>query len=107
MYYLQLIKMFNSNGYTICKDLGSSPTYVQRSFSSVTRFLHSTIESQRVMCPKYLARGYQRLHVKQANKQTKKNMAPCEIFKNYKNYRIGRPFPPYITWWKCLSRLRH
>ena len=36
-----------SNGYAIYKDLGFSPTYDQWSFLTVTRFLHSTIESQR------------------------------------------------------------
>ena len=35
------------NGHAICKDLGSSPTYDQWSFSLVTRFLHSRIEFQR------------------------------------------------------------
>ena len=36
-----------SNGHAICKNLGSSPTNGQWSFSPVTRFLHSTIEPQR------------------------------------------------------------
>ena len=42
-----MVKRAFSNGYAIGKDLGSSPTYEQWSFSSVVRFLHSTIESQR------------------------------------------------------------
>ena len=34
-----------SNGYAICKDLSSSPTYGQWSFSPVTRFSQSKINS--------------------------------------------------------------
>ena len=35
-----------SNGYAICKDPDSSPTYDQWSLSHVTRFLHAAIELQ-------------------------------------------------------------
>ena len=42
-----MVQRIYSNGYAICKDLGSSPTYDQWSFSPVIRFPHSTIKTQR------------------------------------------------------------
>ena len=48
-----------SNGYAICKILGSSPTYDQWSFSPVTRFLHSKNDTQR-MFPNKLAQKLSR-----------------------------------------------
>ena len=61
-----MVQRADSNGYAICKDLGSIPTYDQWSFLSV-RLLHS-------MCLHYLARGYQGLHVKQTKKKKKRTM---------------------------------
>ena len=60
-------------GYAIFKDLGSSPTYDQCSFFTCNKVspLNNQIPMLTLcaMCPNYLAQGYQRLHVKQANKK--------------------------------------
>ena len=39
-----------SNGATICKELGLSPTYNQCIFSPVTSFFHTPIESNAKIC---------------------------------------------------------
>ena len=62
-----------SNGHAICKDLGSSPTYNQWSFSPVKRFLHSIIDPNANICAmrSNILSQSQQEHIQ--SHQTKKN----------------------------------
>ena len=69
----RMVQCACSNGYAICKDLGSSPTYDQCSFSPVTRFLHSTIEPHLRHVPQLTSSMLSGVHVKQATRKRKKH----------------------------------